>query len=155
MADASTAVKIVIAIVITGLIAAFLMPIAVNAIAGPSTASSTLQPTNTTDFKYNLNVTLDSVDVSGATDNATYTINADGTTSTVTIDEGANTTTTVDNADIKISVTDVTSANATADYEYPTTYGWGGGAAAMWVILPVILVLGVFLYFVYLALDAM
>lgn len=150
MADGKKAVALVIGVFLVALLAAFLMPVALDAIAGDETSTITQNVSDTDTVQPDLNVTLDSVDTSG--DNATYTVNASGDTATTTVDNGTNETVTVDGIDVTIAVTDVQTGQATADVSYPTDYGWGSGASAMWAILPVIIVLAIFLYIVGLAL---
>ena len=151
MADAQRAVKMVVAIVVAGLMAAFLIPIVIGAIGGPATTVATLDVGNSTELQPNMTATLDAVDVTN--DTATYTITASGQSATATVANGTNSTVTVDGADVTISVTDVSTGQATAEFEYPQTYGWSAGAAALWAILPVIIVLALFLYFTYVAVQ--
>lgn len=149
MTNARKAVALVVTLMVGALLAAFLFPVAMNAMVGPEVATATLDTGNSTELQPNMTATLDSVDTTA--DTATYTVDANGDTSTVTVDNGTNETVTVDGADVTIEVTDVSTGQATAEFESPTSYGWGDGAGALWGILPVILVLAVFLFFVYMA----
>lgn len=151
MADADKAVKLVIALVVGGLMTAFLMPIAIGAIAGPEETTVTLNTSEQIELQPGLNATLDSVDTTA--DDATYTVTGGSDSATVTVANGTNETVTVDGADVTIEVTDVSTGEATATFESPMTYAWGNGAGALWGILPVILVLAIFLFFVAVALD--
>lgn len=151
MPSSRKATTLVVTLLVAALMAAVLFPVAIGAISGPEVATATLDTGNTTELQPGLNATLDSVD--DTADTATYTVSADGETATATVGNGTNTTVTVDGTDVTIGVTDVTTTSATADFEYPTTYGWGSGAAALWGILPVLLVLGIFLFLVALALG--
>lgn len=146
---ASRAVKLVTAIFLVGILTAFLMPVAINAIAGDSSTTLTQNAGNTGEVKVGINATLDSVT---ADTDATYTITAGGDSATTSaLTAGSNETVTVDGAEVTVEVDSVGTDSATATFDYPTTYGWGSGATAMWVILPVILVLAVFLYIVFMA----
>lgn len=149
MVDSGKAVTLVVGLFVAGIMAAFLLPVAIAPMTDGETATATLDTNESIELQPDLTATLDSVD--DTADSATYTINASGSTSTVTVDNGTNTTTTVDGADVTIEVTDVTSTNATAEFTSPTSYGWGSGASAMWGILPVLVVLAAFLFFVGLA----
>jgi len=149
MVDADKAVTLVVGLFVAGIMVAFLLPVAVGPMTDGETTTATLDTGETIELQPDLNVTLDSTDTTG--DNATYTVNASGDTSTITVDNGTNTTTTVDGADVTIAVSDVQTDQATAEFTSPTSYGWGSGAAAMWGILPVLVVLAAFLYFVTLA----
>lgn len=148
MVDADRGAKLVIVIFVAALMAAFLLPIAIGAIAGPDELTTTqgTGTANTTQLGAGLNATVTGV-TSGTS--ATYEIQAEnGATATTTVNVGANDTVTVDGADVTISPSSVTSTEATTTYQYPTTYGWGSGAGALWGIIPVMMVLAVFLYFV-------
>lgn len=154
MADAAKAVGLVVALMVAGLLAAFLMPVVIGQFAGAEAATATLDVGNSTELQPNMTATLDSVTTTSP-QSATYTINASGQTATATVENGSSQTVTVDGADVTISVTNVQTGQATAEFESPTTYAWGNGAGALWGIIPVILVLAVFLFFVYMALGRM
>lgn len=154
MADSRKAVGLVVALMVAGLMAAFLLPVAIGAISGPEVATATLDVGNSTELQPDMTATLDSVTTTSP-NSATYTVNASGSTSTVTVENGTSSTVTVDGADVTISVTDVATGQATAEFESPKTYSWGDGAAALWAIIPVMIVLAVFLFFVYMAIGRM
>lgn len=151
MVTAQKATSLIVALFVGALMAAFLLPVALGAIADPAETSVTQDTGETIELKPDLNATLDSVDTTA--DSATYTVTAGNDSASATVDSGSNTTVTVDGADVTIAPTNVSTGQATTEYTYPKTYGWGGGAGAMWAILPVIIVLAVFLYFVYIALQ--
>ncbi len=146
MADANRAVKLVVTLTVIGLMVAFLLPVAIGAVSGPDSTTITQDTTETTELKNGLNATLDSVDTTA--DTASYTITANGDSTTATVDNGTSTTVTVDGADVTISPESISTGQATTEYEYPTTYGWGTGASAMWAIIPVMIVLAAFLFIV-------
>lgn len=151
MAEADKAVKIVVALLIGGLLAAFLLPIAIDPMVGDESQTLTQDTGDTDTLQADLNVTLDSTDTTG--DNATYTVSTDAASTSATVDNGTSTTVTVDGTDVTISPEDINSGSATTQYEYPTTYGWTGGAGSMWLVLPLLLVLAIFLFFTKVALD--
>lgn len=149
MVDADKATKLIVGIFVAAIMAAFLLPVAIGAVAGPDELTATQDVDETVTLGAGINVT-----VTGVTDgtSATYTVEAGSDSVTgETVDVGNNSTVTVDGADVTLSPTEATSTSATTDYEYPTTYGWGSGAGALWAIIPVILVLAIFLYFVWMA----
>lgn len=150
MADAEKAVKIVVALVVLALLASFLVPIAVNEMAGQEEATYTQATGETVELQPGLNATVTSVSDGS---NASYEITAGNDTATTTVNVGANDTVTVDGVDVTISPEEATTTNATTTYEYSGTYGWGGGASALWAIIPVMIVLAVFLYVVAVALG--
>lgn len=150
---ADKGVSLVVALFVGALMAAFLLPIAIGAIAGPEVATATLDTGNQTELQPGINATLDSVDTTA--DTATYTVTAGGDSATTTVTNGSNATVTVDGADVTIGVTSVATGQATAEFSSPMTYSWGSGAAALWAILPVMIVLSVFLFFTYVALSRM
>ena len=153
MANARKAVIIVVALLVGSLMAAFLLPVGINAMTGPEETTITQGVDEPYNIQGDLNVTVTSV-TDGTS--ATYTVEAGGDSVTgETVNVGSDSTVTVNGADVTINPTTVTSTDATTTYTTPTTYGWGGGASAMWIILPVLLVLAVFLYFTGVALDEM
>jgi len=135
------------------LMAAFLLPVVIGQLGGAEAATYALDVGNSTELQPNMTATLDSVNTTASPSTATYTINASGDTATATVANGSNTTVTVDGADVTINVTEVSTGSATAEFESPRTYGWGGGAGALWGILPLLLVLAIFLFVVGMALD--
>lgn len=151
MVDANKAVSLVITLVVAGLMIAFLFPIVINAMGGAAELTVTQEVGDSTELQPNLTATLDSVDDTAGS--ATYTINASGDTVSESVDEDSNTTVTVDGTDVTIHPETVTTTNATTTYSYSDTYGWGGGAAALWNILRVIMILAAFLFLVYLATE--
>lgn len=148
---ADKGVNLVVALFVGAIMAAFLLPVALGPIVDDESTTATLDVGNSTELQPNLTATLDSVDTTA--DSATYTINASGDTATATVDNGTNTTVTVDGIDVTIAVENVQTGQATATFDYPTTYGWGGGASALWAIIPVMIILAVFLFFVSKAVD--
>lgn len=145
---ADKAVNLVVGLFVAGIMIAFLLPVGIGAMTDAETATYNQSTSETVELQPGLNATLDSTDTTGATDNATYTINASGDTSTVTVDNSTNTTVTVDGVDVTIEPQDIRSGSADTQYEYPATYGWGNGATSLWNILPVIIVLAGFLFLV-------
>lgn len=145
MVNQKAAVTMIVGLFVASIMAAFLLPVAIGPMTDGETATVVLDTSETYEAQPGLNVTLDSVTNDTS---ATYTVTAGGDTANPTVNQGANTTVTVDGADVTIAADDVTSTNATTTITSPTSYGWGSGAAAMWAILPVLVVLAVFLYFV-------
>lgn len=146
MVDSKAAATLVVGIFVAGLMAAFLIPVAIAPMTGGETQTATLDVGNSTELQPNMTATLDSVDTTA--DSATYSVDASGDSATTTVDNGSNSTVTVDGADVTIGVTDVNTGEATAQFTSPTTYGWGGSTTALWGVLPVLVVLAVFLFFV-------
>ena len=141
----------IVALFVAGLLVAFLLPIAVGAIAGPDTATYEQEETETVTLTGDLEATLDSTDDTEET--ATYTVSNDEGSDTVTVDLGATETATIGDTEVDVTLDTVTASSATTTYEYPTTYGWGDAVTSLWVILPLIVVLVPFLYFVRIALS--
>jgi hypothetical protein len=136
------------------LMAAFLAPVAINEMVDDETTTITQNTSETVTLSEpDLNATLDSVDTTN--DDATYTIAAGDVNETVTVANGSNTTVTVDGNDVTIAPQVIETGQATTQYDYPTTYGWGNGAGALWNILPLLVVLAIFLLFVGIALREM
>ena len=149
MPDSRKAVALVVTLLVASLLGAVLLPTAINAMSGAEEATFTQDVDETVELQPGLNAT-----VTGVTDgtSASYTVTAGGDSATTTVNVGANDTVTVDGVDVTISPSEATATNATTTYEYDGTYGWGSGAGSLWGILPVLLVLGLFLYIVAVAL---
>lgn len=149
--DAKGATQLVVALMVFALMAAFLLPVGINAMTGPEETTVTQDVDETVELQPGLNAT-----VTATTDgtSATYTIEAGGDSVTgETVSVGSNSTVTVDGVQVTISTSAATATDATTTYSYPGQYGWGNGAGALWTILPVILVLAIFLYATYMALK--
>jgi hypothetical protein len=146
MPDSRKAMKLVVGLLVFGLLTAFLLPVAIGAISGDETTSITQTSGDTTEVQPDLSVTLDSVT---ADTDATYTVNANGSTATTSaLTSGSSETVTVDGVEVTVTPTNIDGSTVTTDVAYPTSYGWGTGAGAMWGLLPVIIVLAAFLYLV-------
>lgn len=150
MVNADKAVNLVVVLLVVGLLTAFLAPVAIGQMSNPEEATYTQAVDETVELQPGLNAT-----VTGVTDgtSATYNITAGGESATTTVNVGANDTVTVDGASVTISPSQATATNATTTYSYPTSYGWGGGASALWNIIPVMIVLAIFLFVTYLAIQ--
>lgn len=151
MVNSKQATTLIVGLFVAGIMAAFLLPVAIGPMTDGETQTATIDVGNSTELQPNMTATLDSVDTTASPSTATYTIDASGQTQTVTVANGENTTVTVDGADVTVAVTDVQTGQATADFTSPTEYAWGDGASALWGILPVLVVLAVFLFFVAMA----
>ena len=130
--------------------AAFLMPIAIGAVTAPDTVELTQTEGDTNTLQGDLQVTLDDA---VADTNATYTVTEGTASDTVTVTEGSTVTATVDGTEVDISLSSATATEATSTFEWPKTYGWGSAAGSIWVILPILMVLAIFLFFTSLALS--
>jgi len=147
---AKQAVSLVVGLLVFALLAAMLLPVAVGAMDGTESATYTQDTAETiTIAGQDLNATLDAVDTSASPSTADYTITAGGDSATATgVAVGSNTTVTVNGNDVTIAPQEVNTGNATNEYTYPTTYGWGGAAGALWLIIPVLLIIAAFLFLV-------
>jgi len=147
---AKMAVGLVVTLLVVGLIGATMLPIGINAITGDTTETITQDTSETVEVNAVLNSTLDSTN---AGTNATYTLNvSDGAEKTKTIAVGTNKTFSFDRGGVTVNVSESNSGNATADFSAPKQFAYGDGARAMWGILDVIIVLGMFLFVISIAL---
>lgn len=142
--------KMVTGLFVAALMAAFLMPVAIGAVTNPDTVSATQSTGETITLQGDLTATLDSVN---SDTNATYTLSNDAGSDTVTVAEGSTETATVGDTDVSVTLESAGSSSADTTYEYPKTYGWGDGASSLWLVIPIMMVLGVFLLFVGIALK--
>jgi len=148
--DSQKAVKIIVGVFVAGIMAAFLLPVAIGGITGPEELTATQDVGETITLQDDLNATLDGATAGG---DAKYTLTTNSSSVTQNVTQGTNETVTIDGIDVTITADTVNSGNATTTYEFPTTYGWGSGTASLWAILPVLLVLAVFLYLTGRAVD--
>lgn len=146
-ASPKTAVAIVVVLSITAILGAFLMPVAINELEANETVTINQSVSSTEDVNSQLNTTLDSIGTSDPTDNATYTLQTSNQSVTNTIENGSSATFSFDEGDVNVTLNDVDSGtnSAEASYEYPTDFGYSDGASALWGLLGLALVLGLFL----------
>lgn len=138
----------VVGLTVAGLVAALVLPVALDGLNEPQSTTIDQEVGDTDVLTGELNATLDSVDDTAGSESATATVtNTDtGDSSQVSVDEGTNSSVTVGGVDVTVTTEEVTgSSNATMTYEYPRTSGWSGGAAAIFGILDLILILVLFM----------
>lgn len=144
-------VSLVVALTVGTIIAAFLLPIGIDAIVGTEDTTITQDNQTTAVVSGNFNATLD--DVNANTD-ATYTLQTDTASNTVTVSEGSSKTVSLEGYNVTVAVDNAMTASATSTFTSPIELGWGDGAQSLWAILDVIIVLAVFLFFVSVSLGA-
>ncbi len=143
--DADKAILLVVGLVVLALMAAFVLPIAIDAIEGD--VSTTIN--QTTDETYEVNTLLESnVTATTADTDATIELNDTRTASTTskTINEGENATYSLDGGNVKVTVDEAASGYAVVEYEYARDYTFGSSAQNLWGVLGLMIVLGVFLF---------
>lgn len=147
MLNVQSAVKVVIALAVVGIVAAFLTPVAINALENPTSDTITQNTTEKVEVNPELNATLDSIGTSGTTDNATYSLTSGGQTITKTVDNGTNATYSFNRGDVVLTVDNVDGVNseATSTFEYPKEFAYSDGARSMWGLLGLAIVLAVFI----------
>lgn len=143
------AVGFVVAIAMIALLVGVLMPPAIGAFYGDTTATYNTTVGETYQVVDTLNLTVDSVDTTAGAESATITL-ADGTdTQTLTVNEGSNSTFTIQGEDIVVTTDDVVdTSTAIITLEYPKTYAWADGTVALFSVIPLLIVLVVFLFIV-------
>lgn len=148
----------VVVLGIAALVIGVLLPVGLNALANDETATITQDNGTTQEVSPLIDTTLDDVETAGTPDNATFTVTLDGTSATNTIDNGSVVTFTINGDEIDVGLEDAVSGSpdsATSNYSYDTAVGYSDGAAALWGILDLAIVLGAFLFVVGLALAYM
>lgn len=154
--SSKAAVAMIIGIAVAGILAAFLLPVAVNEIEGNETFTTTQ---DTQSPNESVNAVLDA-NLTGATtgspDTATIELNNNGTTESNTIDNGTETAyTSLPDGDATVGVEDVNSGNATFNVTYSRDYAYSDGASTVWGLLGLALVLGALVYLLKMALGGM
>lgn len=160
MTTGRKAVALVVALTVFGLLAAFMLPVAINEIEGDT--SVTLTQDESTEYEVNgaLNSTVTGTTIS-TTDTATVELNdtrTSGTTSN-TIDNGTTTDYDMNGGTVTVGVENVddspTPNQATVNYTYTKDYAYSSGASSIWGILSLAIVLAALLFTVKIALDGM
>lgn len=149
--NAKTGVAIVVALTVGALVAAFLLPIGVANLTADQTVTYTTAEGDTEQISSMLEVSVDSVSTG---ENATITLSGEGDSVQQTIDQGSSSTFSVGGDSITVTLDSAGSGEITATYAIPRGFGWSAGAAALWSILDVIIILAVFLFFVGVAIKA-
>lgn len=151
--SASAAVTLVVAIMIFGVLAAVMLPVAIDQIEGNQTTTLTQDVDTTYEVNSELDSNVTSVTV-GTTDSATIELNdtrTSGTTSN-TIDNGTTTDYDLEGGTVTVGVEDVDDSpspnQATANYTYSNDYAYGSGASSIWGVLGLAIVLSAFLFVV-------
>jgi len=153
---ASRAVSLMVILTVFGVIAAVGLPVAIDSIEDDTEKTFT-QDVNT---DYDVSGKLVS-NVTAITDGADATVELNDTrtasTTSKTINVGANATYTLDGGDVDVGVESATAGSpdqAVVNYTYATEYSYGSGASSIWNILGLAIVLGAFLYAIYVGLKA-
>ncbi len=148
-----SAIALVVTVVVAMVIASVLVPVAINEIED-NTVTQLDQDTSTT---YEVSGELEST-VTATTDGADATVELNDTrtagTTSKTISVGATEAYALEGGDVNVTVDSATASGATVTYEFAKDYSYSDGASALWGILGLTIVLGVFLYAIKLATDA-
>jgi hypothetical protein len=148
---ANTAVALVLALAIVGLLSAVLLPVAVNELNANETVTLNQSVGDTDEVNAVLNATLDS---STAGTEATYTLNVTdpgGASTQKTITEGGEETFSFDRGDVTVNVSEARSGGATATFTYNSDFSYSSGGRSLWGVLDLVIVLAAFLFSIGLA----
>jgi len=148
MVNAQKALSVVVAVFIVGIIAASLMPVVIGEV---TTSTTTLEQTegNTYQVATDIESEIDSIE----TGTATVTVTTSDGSDTVSVSEGDTATASIAGNDIDVTATEVGATTATLQYEYASSVGLGGAIGSMWSILPFFIILPVFLFITYMAIN--
>lgn len=157
--SASAAVTLVVGLMIFGVLAAVMLPVAIDQIEGDQTETLTQDNGTTYEVNSQLNSTVTSTTV-GTTDTATIELNdtrTSGTTSN-TIDNGTVTNYTMyDGQTVQVGLEDVddspTPNQATVNYTYSNDYTYSDSGRSMWGLLGLAIVLSALLFVLSIALK--
>lgn len=150
--QAKKAVGIIVGVTVLALMAAFLAPVALNEINGDTTVTVTQNTSETVEINAELNATLDSVDTTN--DSGTYILEADNQSITKTVSNGSTATFSFDRGDVNVTVNDVSTGEATADFSYPHDFPYSDGAQGLWDLVGLVLVLGILIFAIGIGLKA-
>jgi uncharacterized protein (UPF0333 family) len=151
-ASPRTAIMLIVGLVVASIVGAVMVPVAIDNIEGDQTNVLT-QDTSTT---YEVDARLNST-VTATTDGTDATIELNDTrtagTTSNTINVGSSAEYELEGGTVNVTVDSATSTGATVTYEYPRDYSYSDGASALWGILGLTIVLGVFLLLIGRAID--
>jgi hypothetical protein len=141
-------VGLVVALAIMGILAAFLLPVAMNVFYGDVGSSYNATVGDTTELNGELNATVDSIT---AGTSATITLETDAKSVQKTVNVGENATYSFDRGDVTVGVEKAGTDGSANDYavynaDYPRDFAYSDGASSLWTIIPVIVVLALLLY---------
>lgn len=161
-AGAKMVIGLVVALTVASIMAAFLLPIGIDAMVDDTDVSFTGVAEGETNevISGSLNVTLDTINDTSNNNvdiNVTLTDVDSGNTLVLTnINEGASANGTLEGQTLTVTNDAVAADETTADFtvSHPIQYAWSDGAQALWAILDVILVLALFLMLIGMALAA-
>lgn len=153
---AMIALALVLTLAVAAIIAAFLLPIGVGEINANENLNITQNESETVTLQGPVDATLDSVD--DVANEINLTVNDTSTAGSAQITNlgvGASETVTVSGSEVNVTNHEVIDATtAQVEYDYEKSLGWSGGADSLWGILDMIIVLGLFLFFVGVALAS-
>lgn len=152
MSTAKTAVGIIVGLLVFGLLAAILLPVGVDAFASDRTSDFNVSTSDTVDITPQLNATVDSTN---ANSNATLTLATSDQSIQKTINQGSNATYSFSEGDVVVEVTNAASSFAEFTVDHPDEFSMSDGAASMWNIIPLFMVLGVLLFAIRVATSEM
>jgi hypothetical protein len=138
-----------VALAIMGILAAFLLPVAMNVFYGDvGTSSYNATTGDVTDLNAELNATVDSI---SAGTSATITLETDAKSVQKTVNVGENATYSFDRGDVTVGVEKSGTDGSANDYavynaSYPRDFAYSSGASSLWTIIPVVIVLALLLY---------
>jgi len=151
--SARMVVTLVIILVVGGILAATLMPVALDQLTDDKTTEfENVDVGDTEAVAGNLDITLDNVNDT-ANDISVTLEDADGNTASLT-NVSATQTATVGGDNVDVTLDNVDDGD-TADFTvvYAADFGWSSGGQALWAILDLVLVLAAFLFFVAVAMK--
>lgn len=152
---ATKAVGLMVGLMVFGVIAAVLLPAAVDQLENDTTDVFTQDNNTATEINARLNSTVTDVETAGATHNVTVQLNDSrvaGTTSN-TIDNGSTTDYSMyDGQTVTVGIEDAdtstTPDSATVNYSYAPEYSYNDGARSVWNVLGLAIILAAFLFVV-------
>jgi cytoskeletal protein RodZ len=141
-------VSLAVGILVFGLMVAYLLPVAITPMNQDSVDTYNQTVNNSVSVTGPLESNVTNVDDTGNTVSLTLENTDTGDSASVSsLSEGSSQEVTVSGGSINVTHDSVTSANSSQiTYEYPTDYGWGNGSSALFNLLPIFFVVGVFLF---------
>lgn len=145
--DIEKGVTLIVALSVLILLAAFVVPVGINAMMDDTTKTFTSNETDTEEVNSQLNVTLNDVTDTGAEEiNVTLDDSVTGESKDVVVSNQSTKTVTLNSENVTVGMENkMDNDTATYNVSYPQTYTWSDGAKQLFDIIPLIFILGLVL----------
>lgn len=147
--SAKTAIVLIVSIVVATIVGAVMVPVAIDNIESDDSETFTQEVSTWYDVNGELESNVNSIDTTNSQATVELNDTRTSTTTTKTIGVGSTVSYELEGGTVNVtvdSIDDTTTPNqSTVTYEFTKDYAYSSGASALWGILGLTIVLGVFL----------